>query len=265
MCSARYRPHATRNDLVVAVVDHERRHPDRRQDVAHVDELVHGEDLRHGVGGRARPSPAGPGARAPPARARRGRASSPGPGPSPRTRRPCARVASRSSAVGIHGWDGDRVKRAKLPTSVKRQDPVGIGGGEEDRHRPALGDADEVGPVETDLVHDRPHVVHPGLEVGDPDRTVREARAPLVEHHPTGGLDDRPPRLRRRETTRSRPRWRRSRGRRRRAGRHPRSPGRRSTPRRCARSAFAPPPVQSRAGHGPAGDEPGVRARPCPG
>src|SRR5439155_12715053 len=49
------------------------------------------------------------------------------------------------------------------------------------RHRTALRNPEERGAVDSDRVHDGPHVVHALLERVDSAETVREPRAALVE------------------------------------------------------------------------------------
>ena len=63
----------------------------------------------------------------------------------------------------------------------ERCDPLRVGGGHQDRHRAALGVAAQHRAPRTDGVHDREHVVHPRLEVGQPLRPVRHPGAALVE------------------------------------------------------------------------------------
>ena len=48
-------------------------------------------------------------------------------------------------------------------------------------HRPAFGVAEQRGPLASDCIHDRPHVVHAGLEIGQPDTSIRQPRPALVE------------------------------------------------------------------------------------
>ena len=67
------------------------------------------------------------------------------------------------------------------PVQHESRGALGVGGGEEQRHRAALGDAEEGGPLDSDRIHDGPHVVHAVLERVDPGDPVGEPRAPLVE------------------------------------------------------------------------------------
>ena len=53
--------------------------------------------------------------------------------------------------------------------------------GEEHAHGPAFRVPEERCPIASDRIHDRSDIVHPLLEVGQPDPAVREARAALVE------------------------------------------------------------------------------------
>ncbi|MBA3655693.1 MAG: ATP-dependent DNA helicase RecQ, partial [Actinobacteria bacterium] len=60
------------------------------------------------------------------------------------------------------------------------------GRGEEARHRPAFGLAEDRGPLDAGRVHDDAHVVHALLERRDPGDGVGHAGAPLVELHDAG-------------------------------------------------------------------------------
>ena len=83
-----------------------------------------------------------------------------------------------------------RTNDANDPYERQRQRAIREGRGEKDRHRAALGDPEEVRPLDADRVHDRSHVIHPRLEAGDPDRAVAEAGSPLVEGGDAGKSGD---------------------------------------------------------------------------
>ncbi len=63
----------------------------------------------------------------------------------------------------------------------ERRDPLRVAGGEERRHRPALGDAHDRPAPAAGRVHHRPHVVHRLLQGRRPPRPIGEALAALVE------------------------------------------------------------------------------------
>ncbi len=74
------------------------------------------------------------------------------------------------------------------PVHDERHRPVGVGGGEQGAHRPALGDAEERRALRADGVQHRADVVHPQLErrqlpVGN---AIGQTRASLVEQDQPG-------------------------------------------------------------------------------
>jgi hypothetical protein len=87
---------------------------------------------------------------------------------------PTGGLPNREVGLGPVQGEGDRA--------------LGIGRGEQHRHRAALGDAEHDGSLRPDGVHHRAHVVHPGLEVGEPvlRHAVREADPALVEQDQAG-------------------------------------------------------------------------------
>ena len=72
------------------------------------------------------------------------------------------------------------------PVDDERPAALGVGGREEDAHRPALGGADHGRGRGAGRVHDRAHVVHAGLEVGDAGHAVGQSGAALVEQDQAG-------------------------------------------------------------------------------
>ena len=169
---------------VGAAVDDERRDADRRQQRADVDQRVHLHERLDGAGAGG-----GAAALAPPARHRLvgGRAHELHVG----LEAPVAlqildvggaRLARRRPGVVVVGVEPLRVGAVE----DQRARPLGIGRGEEDRHRRALGVAEQHGAAAVDRVHDRAHVVHARLEVGHAGRPVGEAGAALVEADQAG-------------------------------------------------------------------------------
>ena len=85
----------------------------------------------------------------------------------------CVGVASRSSRVGAHGYSSSGSRRLAIrPVEDERARPLGVRGGEEDAHRPALREAEQRRPLAAGGVHHRPNVVHARLEVGQSARPV---------------------------------------------------------------------------------------------
>ena len=83
----------------------------------------------------------------------------------------------RRPRVVVVGVDPLRV----CPVEDQRARPLGIGRGEEDRHRRALGVPEQDGAAAVDRIHDRAYVVHARLEVGHAGWPVGQTGAALVE------------------------------------------------------------------------------------
>ena len=77
-------------------------------------------------------------------------------------------------------------KSGEAPEEDDARDALGVGGGEQDAHRAALGESEERRALRTDFVHDRANVVHPLLERGDAGRSIGQSLAPLVERDDAG-------------------------------------------------------------------------------
>jgi hypothetical protein len=77
-------------------------------------------------------------------------------------------------------------KSGEAPEKDYARDALGVGGGEQDAHRAALGESEEYRALRTDFVHDRANVVHPLLERGDAVCSVGQALASLVERDNAG-------------------------------------------------------------------------------
>ena len=86
-------------------------------------------------------------------------------------------LSRRRPGVVVVGVDPFRV----CPVEDERARPLGIGRGEEDRHRRALGVPEQDGAAAVDRIHDRAHVVHARLEVGHAGWPVGQTGAALVE------------------------------------------------------------------------------------
>ena len=67
------------------------------------------------------------------------------------------------------------------PVDHERRCALGIGRGEEQGQRPALGDTEEHRALGAGGVHDRSHVIHSLLEGRDVTNSIGEPRATLVE------------------------------------------------------------------------------------
>ena len=150
--------------VLLLAVEHERRHPDRRQDVAHVTLAVHAAEGDHRTWAGALPN-----------RGRKrlllfgGRTRSERLGrrqsclPSPPSALELLVVSPRLLVL-----DAERIVRSpalarERTAEGKSPRTLGIRRGEEDAHRAALRDADQRCPLRADGVHDRPNVVHAGL------------------------------------------------------------------------------------------------------
>ena len=174
-------------DVGVGVADpvqHQRRHLDRREHPADVDAAVHEDQVAGGAGaGRgASPSrpPAGEGGVG---RRGDGRDVALGP-PLPFDPGGLGRpvVPGRCPGIVVVRVDPLGVR----PVEDEGGGPVRVRGGEQDRHGTALRIAEEGGSLAAGGVHDGADVVHAGLEVGQPARSVREPGAPLVEPDQAG-------------------------------------------------------------------------------
>ena len=162
---------------VLHPVQHQRRHPDRRQDAAHVDRGVHPHQRRRRrrrAGEPLEPRPPGGEVRVRDA-----------PGGERRERRPGA-----PAPLGLGGEAFGRLGRQHPAVEVRiaavehqRPGPLRAGGGEQQRHRRPLAGPEDRRPAAAGGVHHRAHVVHPGLEVGQMRRVhpVGEPGAALVE------------------------------------------------------------------------------------
>ena len=163
---------------IAGPVEHERRALHAGQHVSNVDLRVHQDEIA-GTGRaerRARHAMepgafGGVGAREASSRGRRSRPSSP-PCPSqPHALAPTSAPTGsrRSHALRVGAVEDERTRALR----IRR--------GEQSAHRPALRVAEERGPLTSDCVHDRPHVVHSRLEIGEPDASIRKPRPALVE------------------------------------------------------------------------------------
>ena len=156
---------------VLHPVQHQRRHPDRRQDAAHVDRGVHPHQRRRRrrrAGEPLEPRPPGGEVRVRDA-----------PGGERRERRPGAPapLGLGGEAFGRLGGQHPAVEVGIAAVEHQRPGPLRAGGGEQQRHRRPLARPEDRRPAAAGGVHHRAHVVHPGLEVGQMRRVHPVARA----------------------------------------------------------------------------------------
>ena len=157
---------------------------DHREDVANVDLHVHPHQRSSGGGRDSRPG----GAQVP---HQRRKSSSPGATRAaassqsrPRAPAPCRRLLSAQAAPRSEGPTGSPSPRSTSAYAAPKHQTgcaVGVGGGKEDRHRPALDGAEEHRALGAGCLHDRADVVHPLIERRYVADAVRDAGAPLVE------------------------------------------------------------------------------------
>ena len=170
-----------RDDLVLGAVEDERRDADGGEDIADVEVAIHAQErLKHS---RARPVAQVVEERlgllgrvlAEPVRG----LERLGPRPEdPQVVRDPALVRILGEAPGV-------VRCPECPRNRASKDQrcgaLRIGGGEQDAHRSALGEAEEGGALRPDRVHHGPDVVHARLERGRAAHRIRHPRAALVE------------------------------------------------------------------------------------
>ena len=168
---------------VVAAVQHERRRLHGTEHVTHVDQRVHLDEgtRRAGTGGRTTALSPPPGELLVGVRAHVAHVGLPRP----------VLLELRRVPRPLLGTETPRVVRGPEPPRVAGVDdqPVhalGMAGRVEDRHRPALGVPEQHGPLGPGGIHDRDHVAHAGLEIGECAGAVRHAGPTLVEPDQAG-------------------------------------------------------------------------------
>ena len=168
---------------VVAAVQHERRRLHGAEHVTHVDQRVHLDEgpRRARTGGRAAALSPPPGELLVGVRAHVAHVGLPRPVLLELRRVPCP----------LLGTEAPRVVRGPEPPRVAGVEdepvhPLGMAGRVEDRHRSTLGVPEQHGPLGPGGVHDRHHVAHAGLEIGECAGAVRHAGPSLVEPDQAG-------------------------------------------------------------------------------